>query len=977
MTGSVHALPPGADFPRELVAGLLARHGQGTPEDLARVTLWLNTRRMQRRVREMLEASGARLLPRLRLVTDLATLPLPGLPQPVPKLRRRLELGQLVARLLEAEPDFAPGTGPAALAESLADLMDEMQMEGVPPEALDRPGFAENHAAHWERSLAFIRIVARYFEPDAPPDAGARQRRAAEALAALWVETPPPGPVIVAGSTASRGATALFMQAVARLPQGALVLPGVDAEMPGPIWRGLTEGPVPAEDHPQYRFARLLADLGLEPGDLRPWTNAAPPAPDRNRLVSLALRPAPVTDQWLSEGATLPDLVSATGDVTLIEAPDPRTEATALALILRRAAEDGTRAALVTPDRMLTRRVAAQLGRWGIRPDDSAGQPLALSPPGRFLRQVAALMGRTLSVEGLLALLKHPLTATGGRMRGEHLRLTRDLELHLRRHGPAFPDPGFLADWAAKHDAATATSWAAWLARTLPPLADGAEAPLADQVARFRTAAEALAAGPDGTAEASQLWRADAGEECRRLLTELAAEAGHGGPVAPEGLADLLGNLLAPGSARSAETPHPHIMIWGTIEARVQGADLVLLAGLNDGIWPQLPPPDPWLSRQMRIKAGLLLPERQIGLAAHDFQQAVGAPRVVLSRARRDAEAETVPSRWLNRLVNLMGGLPDRRGPAALTAMRERGDTWLALADALDRPAAQEPAAPRPAPRPPVAARPRQLAVTGISTLVRDPYAVYARHILRLYPLDPIRPSADARERGTILHGIVEAFLKETPEGETPAEAEARLIAVTERVLANDVAWPAARRFWRMRIARIAPRLVGDEAARRAAGRPVVIEDRGGVPLNGIDFRLTAKPDRIDLRHDGRAVIYDYKSGAPPTKKQQERFDKQLFLEAAIAERGGFAALGAVPVAGAAYIQLGGEGAEFPVDLSDEIIAGHWAGLHKLIARYMDPAQGYTARRAVAQVAHAGDYDHLARFGEWDISDPPEPEDVA
>ena len=976
MTAKVYALPPGADFPRDLVAGLLARHGAGAPEDLARVTLWLNTRRMQRRVREMLEASGARLLPRLRLVTDLETLPLPGLAPPVPALRRRLELGRLVDGLLAAAPDFGPGTGSAALAKSLADLMDEMQMEGIDPAALEAPGLAENHAAHWERSLAFIRLVARYFGPEAAPDPGARQRRAAEALAALWALDPPPGPVIVAGSTGSRGATALLMAAVAGLPRGALVLPGFDAGMPDAVWRGLTGGPVPAEDHPQYRFAALLDRLGLAPGDVRNWTDAPPPAPGRNRLISLALRPAPVTDQWLTEGRDLPDLVAATADMALIEAPDPRAEANALALILREAAETGTRAALVTPDRMLTRRVAAALDRWGIRPDDSAGQPLDLTPPGRFLRQVAALMGRPLTVEALLALLKHPLTATGSDLRGDHLRLTRDLELHLRRHGPAFPDAAALHDWAAGRPP-PAADWAGWLADVLPPLAEDAVCPLEDHLARFRAAAGALAAGPGGDEAASELWRADAGDEARRLIDELTAEAGHGGTMPPEGLADLLGNLLAAGSARSAEAPHPRIAIWGTIEARVQGADLVILAGLNDGIWPQLPPPDPWLSRQMRLKTGLLLPERRIGLSAHDFQQAVAAPRVVLSRARRDAEAQTVPSRWLNRLMNLMAGLPDRNGPGALDAMRERGDHWLALARDLDRPEADVPAARRPAPRPPLAARPRQLPVTGITTLVRDPYAIYARHILRLSPLDPIRPTADARERGTTLHMIVEAFLREAPEAETVEAARDRLVATTERVLAAEVAWPAARRFWRMRIARIAGRLAADEAHRRAAGSPVVIEERGGVDLPGLGFRLTAKPDRIDLLSDGRAMIYDYKSGKPPGPKEQKLFDKQLFLEAAMAGQGGFAALGGpVEVAGAAYIQLGGAGAEVPVNLADNAVDEVWQGLHRLIAHYMEAGQGYVARRAPRQVGDLGDYDHLARYGEWDMTDPPEPEDV-
>ena len=971
----LYAMPPGADFPARLVAGLVRRMDGQPPEAMARVTLYLNTSRMLREVRATFDRHAARLLPRLRLITDLGRDPLAGLPPAIPPLRRKLELAQLVEVFARNQPDFAPGSAVFDLADSLAALVGEMQGEGVTPEALAAQDLAENHAAHWQRSLEFIRIVTRFFGDDADPDADGRQRRIVEALTERWRQTPPDDPVIVAGSTGSRGATQLFLQAVSQLPQGAVVLPGFDFDMPAEAWDSLTSGVMPGEDHPQFRFLRLTEALGLTPAAIRPWGDDPAPDPARNRLISLALRPAPVTDRWMAEGPALGDIGPATPHVTLIEAPGQREEAMAIALRLRQAAEEGQRAALITPDRNLTRRVTAALDRWRIRPDDSAGQPLAQSAPGRFLRHAAALFGRALSAEALLVMLKHPLTATGAGDRGNHLLFTRDLELKLRRSGPPFPTGTDLAHWAQAQGEAERIVWAEWVGTVFEGVETAGPAPVSIWTDRLLRLVTILATGPGGDPEKSELWREEAGMLALSMMEDLRREAGHGGTMAPADFANLIGTLLRPGSVRHAGATHPLIAIWGTLEARVQGADLVILAGLNDGIWPPMPAPDPWLSRQMRLKAGLLLPERQVGLSAHDFQQAAAAPEIVLSRAIRDAEAETVPSRWLARLTNLMKGLPDQNGPEALAAMQMRGQHLLDLAAELERPGKAEPAR-RPAPRPPVEARPRELPVTGIERLIRDPYAVYARNILRLKPLDPLRPTPDARLRGKVLHRLVESFIRNRPEGEDEAAARERLLTLAETVLEEEIPWPSARRLWLARLARIADSFVAAESGRQAAGRPVVMEKTGSVPLENVDFTLTAKPDRIDLLDDGRVHIYDYKTGTPPSDKKQKAFEKQLILEAAMAERGGFAELGPREVAGTTYIHLGGEGAERSGVMDDGLTDAEWDRLGKLIAAYLRRETGYIARRAVFETRRAGDYDHLARFGEWQMSDAPDPEDV-
>jgi double-strand break repair protein AddB len=958
----LYALPPGADFPARLAQGLISRAAGQPPEALARVTLYLNTARMRERVRRAFLGGGACILPRLRLVTDIGADPLPGLPPPVPALRRRLDLAAMIGRLIDADPGFAPAGARMALAESLADLLDEMQGEGVPPEriaALD----VSHHAEHWARTQAFMDLVARYFADDGVPDVQARQRRAVLRLLADWAAAPPADPVIVAGSTGSRGPTQALMAAVARLPQGAIVLPGYDADLPPDVWSAMSaaEG---GEDHPQFRFRRLFDRLGTGPEAVRAWDGEGAPDPARNRLISLALRPAPVTDRWRADGPAMGDMRKAAAGMTLVEAPSPRAEAAVIALALRRAAEAGRRVALITPDRDLTRRVTALLDRWGIVPDDSAGEPLILSAPGRFLRHVAGLFGERLTAEALVTLLKHPLTAAG-LARGAHLRLSRRLELRLRERGPAYPDAAFIRDWAAPEDAA----WAVWLADLLAGLGDAGPQPLPDLALHHRRLAEALAAGP-GAQGTGALWQTDAGEAARGCLDRLAAAVEPADRVTPADFRTLLDGLLAGGEVRATVEPHPAVLIQGTLEARAREAELVILGGLNDGIWPPSPAPDPWLNRRMRMDAGLRLPEQQVGLSAHDFQQAVAAPEVILTRAVRDDAAGTVPSRWLNRLTGLLAGLRGTGGPEGLQEMKDRGKAWLALAQRLDRPEAAATPARRPSPRPPAAVRPLTLAVTEVATLLHDPYAVYARRVLSLRPVRPFRDDPDARDRGILIHRILETFARGHVPGEDRKAAFARLAAATDRHLAEGAPWPAARLLWRARILRAADALF--DIAARVGGVPLLVEEEGRVQVGATGVALRGRPDRIDRRPDGRLWLFDYKSGKAPVQGRQVTVDNQLLLLAAMADRGAFGAFGAGAVAGATYLGLSDSAVSPPADPG--ALAAVWEALERLIRRMADPATGYTARRT-GQRAEA-DYAHLSRYGEWRLSQPAVAEDV-
>lgn len=983
----VFGLAPGEDFACGLVEGLVARFGDGLPHELGQTVVLVNSQRMARAIRSAFDAGAPGFVPRLMLVTDAGRL-LPAFAPAVAAapLRRRLELARAVGQLLERQPDLAARAAAFDLADSLAALFDEMSGEGVDPAVLDGLDVSDQ-SGHWERARLFIRGVREIVGGvDAPDDAAAVLRADVLALAQHWRHSPPAYPVIVAGSTGSRGTTYELMRAVAALPRGAVVLPGYDFAMPAEAWAAL-EDPLRTQDHPQYRYARLVADLGLSPQDVARWTSpeAEPPRiAARNRLLSLALRPAPVTDCWLREGPALEGLPEATADLTVLLAPSPRLEALSIALRLRKAVHDRESAALITPDRVLSRQVSAFLTDWGIAPDDSAGMPLHLSAPGRFWRHVGALFSARpdrADTINLLVLLKHPLTHSA-RERGAHLLHTREFELFLRGREIPFCSADTLDAFAGHRPEAVA--WVGWVkellfAEELWPDMSG-RYPLSRWLALHETLAQRLVLGVDeedapemAEVNAAQgetalpLWRGEDGRTLRELLTALGAAAEAAGAVNAYDYKALIEALLAQGEVRSVEVGHPLLRILGTLEARVGGHDLVILAGLNEGVWPAMPTPDPWLNRTMRLNAGLLLPDRQVGLSAHDFQQGVGAREVWLSRSVRSEDAQTVPSRWLNRLLNLLNGLPTQGGEELVEEMVARGESWVKLARRLEQVAPVE-SAPRPSPRPPVAMRPARLSVTEIRTLIRDPYAIYARHVLKLRPLNPLRVLPTQRLRGIALHEVLERFMRAeiAPDG---GDAYERLQVLCEEVMGEQVPWEATRLGWQARFAAVSEVFLQQETARQQRAVFGDAELRGRLQMSAPDFTLTGTADRIDIA-SGALFLYDYKSGALPGKMALSEYDKQLPLLAAMARGGAFAELGVREVAGVAYIGVGSDGGEKPVELPEP--EAFLEQFRTLLRRYTDESLGYTARRALHDPDAFGEYDHLARFGEWDLWDLPE-----
>lgn len=960
----VAAVAPHAPFLDTLARRWLDRSGV----DVSAGLILLPTRRAARALAEAflrVRGGAATLLPRITALgaIDEASLALAGALDLLPAIeqaRRLAALASLVLKLPEAEGGVRLADRAWALARELAALMDEAERSEVPLEQALARACGQSYAEHWEITLRFLRIVTEawpaWLAEQGLANPAARQRALLDAQAAAWAAAPPGDAVWAAGMTGATPAVARLLRVVAGLPRGQVILPWFDATL---------EGERLDATHPQAALHTLLAGIGARGPEVENWeTPSAAPAA-RAALLAEALLPAHLLGRWRDAPAAGPD------GLTRLAAADQQEEAAGITLVLRQALErPGRRAALVTPDRGLAARVSAELLRWGVVADDSAGEKLAETPPALFLRLLARAAAEGLAPVPLLALLKHPLAAAG-LAPAACRRAARALELAVLR-GPR-PPPGFTGlrrVLAALHcPNSVAEDLVERLRAALAPVLrltpPASYAPRALLTALLE-AAEALTT-TDAAPGADRLWQGEEGE----ALAVLLAEALAAWELLPEQPASVLPGLLdalleeevvrtrRALRGRDDAAEHPRVSIWGLLEARLQAVDVVVLGGLCEGVWPPATDPGPWMSRPMRDAAGLPSAEERVGQAAHDFVAiACAAPVAVLSAPMRRDGAPAVPARWLARLDARLGaGLPLH--PAA---------TW---ARALDQPAGGfgKPCQP-PHPRPALAQRPRRFTVTDIETLIADPYAVYARRILNLRRLDPLEQETDALDYGRLVHRGIQLFL-ERHARDWPADPAAALREAMHRALLEAPLRAAVAAWWAPRLARIADWIAATDQARRAAAMPVQIEAEQPGQWQLDSFTLTARADRIERRSDGSLAILDYKTGKPPDRRAvHDGTAPQLLLEAAMAQAGAFDGVPAGPVRELAYWYLRGghEAGRVEAPLKDaqelaDLIADTPGHVRDLLAGFDDPARPYPHRPHPGRRAR-GDYAQLARAAE-------------
>ena len=990
----------------------------GGPVDLARATIYVPTQRAGAALaREFVAASGTTslILPRIAPLgafeptTDFGVFDAPHSPRleatpAVSELTRRLTLARLTRgwgqalrgairqvdahgriTLDESEPPLVAAS-PAqafALAGDLAALIDDMIIEGVAWERLDCL-VADAFDPYWRITLDFLKIAVsawpRWLAEHDLVDRATRAAQAVEKEIEALSAGVPRGPTIIAGSTGTNRATARLIGAVARAPEGAVVLPDLDKDLDDQAWAMIgADRESAAAGHPQAALRRLLDQIGVARADVKTLGAPPPALRARARFLSEALRPAESTHFWRRKRDDLGDAAIGEGlsGVALIVADNENEEALALAVAMRGALETpGKTAALITPDPAIARRVAAELARWGIEVENTAGRALGDTAGGVFAR-LALAAACDFSPLPLADLLGHPLMRLG-RAPDVLAAEAGALELSvLRMILPPFGLDDIGAAFAAARAAAKnrhahrairslgekelrcAEALLRDLAAALTPLRSlASDAPLGKRLAAHRAALATLLA-PD---------EAGPGLGALDALFDEAVEA------APESFllslpdyAALFDSLLAGQRAPLEPGGHPRLAILGLLEARLLSFDLTLLAGLDETVWPPAAETDAFLNRPMRAELGLSAPERRIGQTAHDFTAALGAREAVLSRAKKRGGSPTVASRFLQRVGAVAG-------EATMGRIEARGEHWLALARALDRPDASQ-AIRRPEPRPKLDLRPKQLSVTRIEALRRDPYSVYAESILELQPLAPIGAEAGPSEIGDVWHDALQKFSESLLVEISPDETRERLMAIARASFAPLLADPAFHALRWPRIVEGLDAFIAFDAARREGASAVWVEKAGRleIPLSdGSHFTLTARADRIELLHGGGAAVIDYKTGIPPgIAEAQVGFAPQLTLEAAMVSRGAFAEVPREPVLTAIYLKLGGADGGFVRELKfkdvpfAEVVESHFSGLKLLLEQFARESTPYLSRPHPKFAGRGADYDHLARVKEW------------
>ncbi len=1036
MRDKVFTIPTGTAFlpalVRALINGDLPQPGGAKPDpiDLSGVTILLPTRRAERALAETCLATSGRsamLLPRIRTIAGpdedslligaarefgkgVAAL---DLPPAVEKTERLLLLTQLVQRWSEAhcrpdtEPKGALGLDPvlsagartpaqaASMARELASLMDLVEREGG-----DLKGLKEivpsDFSEHWQQTLEFLEIITDIW-PQMLTNMGlsspwGRQNQLLIAEAERLRRMPPVGPFIVAGVTGSIPATVDLMRAVAELKHGAIVLPGVDVGLDEESWSEIAPG---HPEHPDFGMKRLLCSLGVSRGDVRVVRESAPSKvlSARSRFVSEAMRPTETTASWHDwvAAADRASIADGLADVSLIEAANPQEEAEAIALIMRAAAEHKEKtAALVTPDRLLARRVAIRLETWGIRVDDSAGRPFAKTVPGAFLEVIIDAVAQNFAPVATMALLKHPLARFGLSARDVRFA-ARSLEQAVFRTtyighglhgiGAALERARLEGDSGERRDAAVKRLWDEdWnRARDLLQRLEEATEPLVEAFNDKRTwPLKELAHRHIGVGEAtsrltdeetkagvgSSLYSGEAGEVAAGLFTDLMTSAASSLEIKSVDYPDLYRSLIATLPPVIPRIPkHPRLRIWGTMESQLMSADVVILGSLNETTWPDSTDPGPWLNRPMRAELKLPAPEEDIGREARGFVSLLGADTVYLTRAKKVDGVPSVPSRWLMRISALLGGLELKN------ALQPRWP-WLDWARSRDSyQKAPPPTQPRPCP--PVSARPRRISVSGIERWIANPYAIYASEILKLKALPKLGAEPDAALKGKFLHEAMSRFVQDYPVT-LPANSANTLAKIAREVLEAHASHPRIAAFWLPRFERFASWFADTEARRREGLDQTLAEVAGQLSFSAPagEFTLVARADRLDIGSTG-LVITDYKTGEPPrdTEVKSGR-NPQLPLEAAIALAGGFRGLEALPVAALRYIQAsGGEPPGEQRSIKDDDIAGLAeriiGGVKELIDSFDKVDTPYAATRRAGFSYDYDDYAHLARVLEW------------
>jgi ATP-dependent helicase/nuclease subunit B len=991
----VYTIPPGTDFLRALANTLAEEAGlKDNPEALADAIIYVPNRRSARVLARVLyDASGEKpiLPPDIRTLGDIEADEAPsvdaarsGLPPAMSAARRLGALTHLVQAFYENAYGITPPAASAlAAAQELSRLMEQAALsEHVDWSSLPDLADSAELAQHWEQSVKFLKIISgswpEWLAENGESDPFLRDIAAARIMAKRWEEAPPTAPVLIAGSTGATPAGRILMKAAMDLPKGLVVLPGLDMHADEDARAGIG-GSV---SHPQHILFDTLSDLGVAPADVGIWpgTDGERKSEARRRMIHEALAPAESTADWrrtldtlsASLGTVKEDFaLSALDGLTVIEAPDEAVEAETAALLLRQVMEQpGETAALVTPDATLARRVSGVLKRWGLDVPPSSGSPLGQTTAGSLIGLCARWVLDPAEPVILSAILKHPFvrgfegadTLDRYFLRGARNWQSLDDLLHsIRSRNELDPYAGF-----SDEDQAIAER----LVEQIIAAFDETSADLSGEAPMpGRQIAERIAALAARVSQTPFPWAGEDGRSATTMMEHVAELADYLAPMPPHAFAELIDADAAQRTVSAGVSEHPRLAIWGPLEARLQSASHIILAGLNEDVWPQRPPADAFLPRRFRKDLGISDPEDRVGLSAHDFAQLACAPKVTMLHSLRRNDAPAVASRWVWRLKTLAEGA---LGKAAKDALSPDGDNpleWaLALRDRGTNTLHKDfPVEPKPRRRP--EGWPQRLSVTRIDTLQRDPYAIWAEQVLKLERVDPMNAELGPAPRGTAIHKALEDF--EEDGAPKTARHLVSLLAQNLSAAGEPDAVLAARRAV---LEQMSDWYLGWRAARRVDGKPKLeVKGRLDFDIRGAPFTLSAMADRIERQPDGSLIVIDFKTGNPPSDKEiATELSQQMPLQALIAGKGGYEGIPAASVSGLEYVAFKAKPDARLIGQSralqatpDELAKTAEEGLLRLIAAYREDDSAFLSAPRVQFVKYDNGYNRLARRAEW------------
>ncbi|MBR1544477.1 MAG: double-strand break repair protein AddB [Alphaproteobacteria bacterium] len=891
------------------------------------------------------------------------------LPPAISKIKRNLILSTLIKAKMS---DFTEEQA-YSLAVDLAHLMDTVEMEELSFNNLQYL-VPEEYSIHWQETLEFLKIVTEEYpkilDDNNVMNPVARKVALIKKQIEYWKKFPPKGRVFAAGSTGSLVPISYMLRFISKMERGFLILPGLDKNISDKDFEILTaDYPKTNQNHPQYGLLKLIKGLDLKISDVpelpiyREYDIADS---DRELLSSHIMLSSEMNDDWSNLPKLKNDVLSDVSELCLDTDSD---EVFAVAGLLRKAVAENKKALLITPDRKIAKSVANELKRWNIIVDDSAGIPASDTTTGNYIILVLKMLYDNFSPYSILAVLKHKYTSLGYK-KDELDNIISDFENKVLRGKISLNTLDKMIQEASKYDNVynLLLKIKDVSKGMYEKITDSQKYSIYDLLYSHLSLVENFVSGPDVDVN-DVMWNSDLhsdlSAELSSLLSSLKEIKEENNSVKIDEMTAsayfvFISNYLLSLSLRPKINSHPNIAIMNSIEARLITADLYIMSGLNEDTFPSVTSDDPWMSRPMKAKFKLPLPERKIGLSSHDFVEFFCKKNVVMTHAVKVDGVNTITSRWLTKLSAIVN-IANLQWKNPLS---EEVKSWIRLSSFSSNSSRCK----RPAPCPPVDARPKKLSATWIEKWYRDPYIIFANKILKLKKLDDINPVAGPAELGTVIHNSLEEFKKKN----LSTFDELMQIMHNNAVPYMDI--PQID-FWYTKFETVAKWFIDYEASIKNLISFSFQEETGKLKITP-NFTITAKADRIDVLRDNRAIVFDYKTGTPPSEKEVlSGYAPQLPIEALILKNGGFDNIKTnSKIGGVRYIKLTGSqnghiSGEKLDDSIDEIVETAFKNLKENIELFSRQSTPYLSRPNPNKVGHSienySEYAHLARVKEW------------